>query len=500
MLQLAKFKKTIFMEKIFARHQELKILNKIYHSNEPEFLAIYGRRRIGKTFLIRQFFKRKGLYFELTGLKDGSVRQQLHHFNIEFTRVFGRAPSSTPSNWSDAFNELRIAIEQTSNNERIILFFDELPWLATRRSHFIQALDHFWNRYMSDDNRVIVIVCGSAASWMMKNIVRNKGGLHGRLTAKIRLLPFDLQETEKFLLNRGILLDRKQLINVYMAIGGVAKYLMLVEKGQSSLQVISQICFDGPLFREFDELYSSLFENHSRHISIVKALAQYPGGLTKTQICEAAGMTSGGGMTTILNELEESGFIIPISSFGKKRYDMRYRLVDEYSLFYLKWIAQAKSVDISGVNDNFWIKMGNSPAGYAWSGYAFETLCMKHIRKIKEALGISGVTTNESEWVYKPKQGNNDRGAQIDLVIDRADKCINLCEIKFARDEFVIDKDYAGLLRAKKNTFIEKTGSKKSVFLTLITTYGVKKNSAERDVVDTELTMNDLFGPSIEQG
>ena len=397
-----------------------------------------------------------------------------------------------PSNWFEAFNQLRIALEKISTDERIILFFDELPWLASRRSGFLQALDHFWNRYISDDKRVILIVCGSAASWMIKKIIRNKGGLHGRLTAEIRLLPFDLQETEKFLSNRGVLLDRKQLIDVYMAIGGVAKYLTLVEKGQSSLQVVSQLCFNGPLFREFDELYSSLFEQYTRHISVVRALAERSTGLTKAEICETTGFSSGGGIHDILNELEESGFIVPVMSFGKEK-EMRFKLVDEYSLFYLKWISQAKSLDLTGVDENFWLKIANTPAGRAWAGYAFECLCMKHIRKIKEALGISGVTTNESEWVYRPAKDSGERGTQIDLIIDRADNCVNLCEIKYAGDTYVIDKSYAAELRAKKSIFIEKTKSKKSVFLTLITTYGIKKNAAELGVVDMELTINDLF-------
>lgn len=346
---------------------------------------------------------------------------------------------------------------------------------------------------MSDDPRVILIVCGSAASWMIKKVIRSKGGLHGRLTAEIRLLPFTLAETEKFLHNRGVELNRKQLIDIYMAIGGVAKYLTLVERGQSSLQVVSQLCFDGALFREFDELYSSLFEHYTRHISVVKALSLRTAGLTKTEICEATGISSGGGIGMILDELEASGFIAPICSYGKKKKDMRYRLIDEYSLFYLKWITQAKSVDLKGVDDNFWLKMGNAPAGRAWAGYAFEGLCMKHTRNIKTALGIGAVSTSESEWVYRPKEGETERGVQIDLLIDRADSCINLCEIKYASDEFVIDKDYAAELRAKKSLFIEKTKSKKSIFLTLITTFGVKKNVVSEGVVDIELTMNDLF-------
>jgi len=481
------------MEKIFARKRELDILSKIYSSNQSEFLAIYGRRRIGKTFLIRNFFKEKGRYFELTGIKNGSLKYQLQSFKIEFSRAFETSSATEISNWFEAFNELRIAIEKITSKERIILFFDELPWLATPRGGFLQALDHFWNRYMSDDPRVILIVCGSAASWMIKNVIRNKGGLHGRLTHQMRLLPFDLGETERFLLARGIELDRKQLIDLYMAIGGVAKYLTMIEKGRSSLQIVSGLCFNGPLFREFDELYSSLFEHHTRHINVVKALAAHPSGLTKTGLSEATGLTSGGGMNTILDELEASGFISPVSSFGKKKKEIRYRLIDEYSFFYLRWISQSKSLDLSGVDEGYWLKVANTPAARVWSGHAFEDLCMKHIQKIKMALGIAGVSTSESEWVYRADKTTGGRGVQIDLLIDRADNCINLCEIKYANDEFVIDKEYAKELRAKKSIFIEKTKSKKSVFLTFISTFGVKRNMDAGGFVDVELTIDDLF-------
>jgi len=476
---------------IFARQKELKTLEKLYYSTGPEFLAIWGRRRIGKTFLIRQFFKNKGIYFELTGIKDGSYKQQLQNFSIEFFRVF--KSMRKPKSWPDAFNELRIAIENTKEERKIILFFDEVPWLATPKSGFLQALDYFWNRYLSDDPRIILVVCGSAASWMIRKILQDKGGLHGRLTARIRLLPFNLKETELFLSHRGIVLERKQLIDIYMAIGGVAKYLSYIEKGQSSLQAIHQICFEGPLFKEFDELYASLFDNYALHIQIVKALAEVKNGLTATEISQHTKISSGGGLTLIIQELEESGLIASLPSFGKHHIQQRFRLIDEYSLFYLKWISQAKSIDLTGIDEDFWLKAGNSPAGLAWAGYAFESLCMRHIRNIKEALRIGAVSTAESEWVYKATPKSSETGAQIDLIIDRADHCVNLCEIKYTNKELSLDKDLAENLRTKKNLFIEKTHCRKSLFLTLISTYGVKKSSPYLDCIDVELTMDDLF-------
>ncbi len=479
---------------VFARKRELKILQQLYDSGKPEFLAIYGRRRIGKTFLIREFFKHKGLYFALTGVKEASVKKQLKNFTAEFTRVFGRSEDDEPlKNWFEAFAQLRKALETVKGPERIILFFDELPWLATPRSGFLQDLDHFWNRYLSEDNRVVLVVCGSAASWMIRKIVRNKGGLYGRLTAQIRLLPFDLKETEEYLRHQGMTLNRKAIVDIYMAIGGIPKYLSYIQKGQSAMQIVGQLCFDGPLAEEFDELYASLFERHHRHVNIIKALAEHHGGLMKSQIAKATGLSTGGGMNIVLEELEQSGFILAIKDFGKQKKESRYRLIDEYSLFYLKWGQKAKESNLRTQDDMFWVNVFNSPLGQAWAGYAFEMLCLKHLSKIKEALGIAGVLTNASGWIYRPSKESHERGVQIDLLIDRADNCINLCEIKYRNEEFTINKAYDKELREKKAIFLTQTKSKKSVFITLISPYGVKKNVGHFGTAEVTLTMDDLF-------
>ncbi|MES2199147.1 MAG: ATP-binding protein [Chlamydiota bacterium] len=484
------------MTQIVARHQELQALNKIYSSGKSEFLAVYGRRRVGKTFLIREFFRDKGTYFHITGVKDSPVRKQLRNFIEEFKRVFKTSPPSLPKDWQEAFSFLREAIEALPGSQRIILFFDELPWLATHRSLFLQDLDYFWNRHASDNNRVVLIICGSAAAWMIRKIIQHKGGLHGRLTATIHLKPFDLSETELFLKSQDVILDRRQIIELYMAIGGIPKYLTYVERGLSSVQIINKICFKGPLVDEFDELYSSLFEHHDRYVAIVRALTKRNQGLTKTEITEATGMTSGGGLNIILEDLEQSGFIMLIPDLGKTKKNLRYRLVDEYSLFYIRWIEKAKELNIGGIDANFWINTEGSPELRAWAGYTFEGICMKHLGAIKETLGISGVLTHTSGWLYKPEKESAEKGTQIDLIIDRADNCINLCEIKFSNDTFTINKAYEQVLRQRKSIFIEKTGTRKTVFLTFITLYGISKESGYFGIVDKELTMDDLFQPA----
>jgi AAA+ ATPase superfamily predicted ATPase len=480
---------------IIAREKELEMLQEIYESTEPQLLAVYGRRRIGKTYLISEFFKDKGVYFEITGMKKGTTAEQLFQFAYEFSRQFNegnRIPP--PKNWAAALNLLHEAIEKV-RGKKIILFFDEVPWLASPRSKFLNALEHFWNRYLSRTKNVIMIICGSSASWIIRNIINNKGGLHGRVTRKMRLLPFTLLETEKYLKSRHIELDRKQIIDIYMAIGGVPKYLSYIARGKSGSQIINELCFslNGGLYNEFDNLYKSLFENYEHHVAVIKALAKTREGLTKDELLDKVNLSSGGSSSRIIEDLVDAGFLIYVPSFHKNKSSGVYRLIDEYSLFYLTWIAENSKISLESVDSEFWIKKQATPKWNAWSGCAFESLCLKHVQNIKKALGISGISTIESGWRYLPKKMNHNSGAQIDLVIDRADKCINLCEMKYSDSEFVIDKPYAEKLKNKKKVFREQTETTKTLFTTMVTTYGVKKNTHYLSVIDNQLIMDDLF-------
>lgn len=482
---------------IIGRDKELEILQEIFESTEPQFLAIYGRRRIGKTYLISEFFKDKGVYFEITGMKEGTMAEQLFQFAYEFSRQFNEGKRISPlKNWAQALNLLHEAIEKVDKGKKIILFFDEIPWLASPRSKFLNALEHFWNRYISRNKNVIMIICGSAASWIIKNIINNKGGLHGRVTRKIRLLPFTLLETEKYLLSHHIELDRKQIIDIYMAMGGVPKYLSYITRGKSAAQIINDVCFslNGGLYNEFDNLYKSLFENYEHHIAIVKALSKAVDGLAKDELLDKVKLASGGSSSRIIEELVDAGFLIYVPSFNKKKKGGIYRLIDEYSLFYLTWISENSKIrGLESVDSEFWIKKYGTSKWNAWSGCAFESLCLKHIQKIKKALGISGISTIESGWRYLPKKTFNQQGTQIDLVIDRADKCINLCEMKYSDSEFVIDKPYVEKLQNKKKVFREQTATTKTLFITMVTIYGVKKNMHYLSIADNQLTVDDLF-------
>lgn len=481
------------MDEIFGRNKEKAKLLALLRSNKPQFLTVYGRRRVGKTHLIRNFFKNQDAYFEMTGSKNALMFEQLVNFKQAFKRAF---PSFSrlinPKNWTEALLLLWEATEKECiQNKKVILFFDEVPWIASRRSGFLPALEHLWNRYLSSQKNVVLIICGSAASWMIDKIIDNRGGLYGRLTEVIHLHPFNLLQTESFLQSSGIKWDRLQIVDLYLAFGGIAKYLTYVKRGWSAAQAIQKQIFDpdGLMYREFDRLFESLFSHDERHHKVIQLLASKRKGFPKSQLIEQADLASGGASSKVIQELEQSGFLTYIPCFGGKKSGGNYRLTDEYSLFYLHWIHLLKDRSLLHGQEDYWLQMQNSKSWLSWGGYAFEAICLKHIAQIKTALGISGVITYQTGWRAPTDRG----GAEIDLLIDRADGCINLCEIKFSRFQYTITKSYAESLRRKKRRFIEETKTRKAIFMTLITPYGVKDNDHCRFEVDKELTLDDLF-------
>ena len=471
---------------IIGREEEIKILERLLHSKDAQLLAIYGRRRVGKTFLIRSYY-REHLVFSCTGQYNGKTSEQLINFAEQLNLHFPKKKTLlAPATWQEAFSLLRESIDTLKGDKKKVIFFDELPWLDSRKSGFLSAFGYFWNTYVDRRSDILVVICGSAASWIIDKVVNNKGGLHNRITQRIRLLPFTLRETKAYLQQRNINLDHYQILQLYMVMGGVPAYLNAVERGLSTEQNIEKCCFtkDGILADEFNNLYSALFSNPQNHIEVIRALSRKNKGLTRSEILKVGKLLTGGSITKVLTELEESGFLEKTSPFGKLEKDSLYRLADEYSLFYLKFME--KEGRSAG-----WLGIQKTPAYTAWCGYAFENICIKHVDEIKKALQIGAVMTVISSWIQAGKE--KDPGAQIDLVIDRADRCINLCEMKFSTNPFVIDKKYADSLQNKISVFRRKTETRKTLFLTFVTTYGVADSAYKTQRVDAEVTMDSLF-------
>ncbi|MCB1115841.1 MAG: AAA family ATPase [Chlamydiia bacterium] len=480
---------------IFGRDKEKERLKKIYQGKEAAFLAVYGRRRVGKTFLIKEFFQDKGVFFHLTGLKGEKTSTQLKGFSIELSDVFFQGKKQEiPKSWSDAMTELRYQLEKIPKDQKAILFFDELPWLASPKSGFLEALDHLWNRYLSNMRNMILIVCGSAASWMIRKVIDDRGGLHGRITHQMPLFPFTIAETQGFLEGREIFLSTMQLTELYMAIGGVAKYLTYVEKGRSAAEIINELCFQrgGPLYTEFHRLFRSLFNHYESHIAIVRALSKKRMGLTYREIAQETDLEDGGTLTGRLRELEESGFITSMSIFGKGKKERLFCLIDEYSLFYLTWIEEHSFADLDESNGNFWMRQRETSKWRAWKGFAFERICLKNIKAIKKALGIEEVMTKTSKWMYRPTN-KEEKGAEIDWVMERGDGCIHLFEAKYTESDYEIKKEEAQKLREKRNIFKRETKTRKTIFTTFVTPFGVKQNTYFAEGVDQQIILEKLL-------
>lgn len=476
------------MEKLTGRAEEKQILEFALSSNSPELIAVTGRRRVGKTFLIRSVFE-KHIVFEFSAVHNATMAEQLEGFSRAYQKATNSpAAYQPPVSWLAAFGLLEDFLTPIIKKRKAVVFFDEFPWMHTPRSNFLKAFEHFWNSYASRYPNLTVVICGSAASWMFQNVIKNRGGLHNRVTQQIRLLPFSLKETEAYLQSRSINLDRYQLLQLYMVMGGIPEYLKHVMPGRSSAQVIDNLFFtkQGALKKEFDNLYPALFDNATRHVMVIRALASVSKGMTRKEIIESTELNSGGWVTEILLELEESGFIMSYLPYNRTSKDLVYRLSDEYSLFYIKYIEKSRAM-----GEGTWLRISESATWKSWSGYAFEGVCLKHVPQIRAALGIASIYTEDSVWRHVPGKGQ--AGAQIDLLLDRKDHCINVCEMKFSTNAFTISKSYAEELDQKITVFKDKEKPKKTVFLTFITTYGVAKNKYSEGRIQGDLTMDSLF-------
>jgi len=473
---------------IIGRMAEQKVLTGMLESSEAELLAIYGRRRVGKTYLIRSFLQ-ESIVFEFTGIHQAARKTQLENFSQALQLATKSSVAlATPTSWLQAFVMLDAYINTLPSDKAAVIFFDEFPWIETHRSGFLQAFDHWWNSSATKRSYLKVIICGSAASWMIDKIINNRGGLHNRVTQRIRLLPFTLAETQQYLRSKNVILDQYSQLQLYMAMGGIPHYLRNIKPGESTARIIDRLCFekDGFLKNEFNNLYKSLFAHSENHKLVIRALAAKGKGLTRNEIIAECGFTSGGTTSNILEELEESGFITPHIPFQKNSNESIYKLSDEYSLFYLKFIEHAKDTE-----DGAWLRQYATPAYTIWSGFAFESVCLKHVLQIRRKLGIGGVLTHTSTWRHTPRKGQ--QGAQIDLLLDRQDHCINICEMKFSSSEFAIDINYAAELDTKVNVFRAETGTKKTLFPTMVTTYGARKNVYYLGRIQAEVLMEDLF-------
>lgn len=483
---------------IIGRVYEQKQLQKIFQSAHAEFVAVYGRRRVGKTYLIREFFnQKKCIFFRFSGIHNASLKIQLDKFKQEIETIFYKEHQgiklSAFTNWHDAFQALTDAIKISAKKQKIVIFLDEIPWMATPRSGLLEALDYYWNRYWVEDSNIKLIICGSAASWIIENVLHNKGGLHNRVTLRLPIESFNLSEVKAYLEYKKVKYNHEQILMVYMCLGGIPFYLNFIEKGYSAIQNIQNSCFSkkGTLYDEFELLFASLFHKYEIHEQIIKLIATHREGISRSELEQTLDY-KGGGLTRRLKELQEAGFIMEFIPWQRER-GIYYKVIDEYTLFYLTWIApRAKSRISKNVDDKYWETLSNQPAWKAWSGYAFEAICFKHLQQIQKALNIPQ-GTEISTWRYTPDKNSQLPGAQIDLVFDRPDKTINLCEIKYCGSPFSLNKKYAQYMQEREKIYCAVTKTKKQVFHSMIVSGGLKQTMYSEDLITSFADLDDLF-------
>ena len=470
--------------RIIGREREIAQLEAVVASDKAELVAIYGRRRVGKTFLVKEFFKNK-FDFYATGIFEGKKGDQLAAF-CDAINMKSKNAVPVAKSWLQAFMQLRDHLASMKKS-RLVVFLDELPWFDTRASQFLKAFEWFWNSWGSTEDRLKLIVCGSATTWMTDQFISGKGGLYNRTTERIHLAPFDLHEASLLLASNGLDWDDSLVLDAYMVFGGVPLYLNMLRKELSLDANIDNLFFrdNAPLKDEYEFLFRSLFKNSDLYKRVLDAISQKNMGVTRQEIARSAGITESGTLTKALQNLASCDFIRKYSSFGKRERDCLYQLTDLAILFHKRFVEK-----YNGMDEHHWSNTIDHPARRAWTGIAFEQVCLLHIVQIKQALGIAGVQTEACTWRYAGDEYTP--GTQIDLLIVRRDKTINLCEMKYADGEYEISSKYNKELRERRGTFRNVTGTRYALHLTLVSPHGVKRN-ANGFIADQTVTLKHLL-------
>ena len=478
---------------IIGREKEIATLQGLLGSDESQFVAVYGRRRVGKTFLIREAYN-YDFVFQHTSTYGATRKQQLSDFRDSLYNA-GMGKCAMPKTWSDAFHLLWDFLKvMPVDGKKKVIFIDELPWMDTPKSSFVRSLDHFWNAWATTRKDIILVICGSATSWIIDNVIMNYGGLHNRLTCKVHLQPFCLRECKQYCESKNLGYKDRQILEAYMALGGIPYYWSFLKNGQSVAQNFDRMFFQmgGELSQEFDALYASLFKKPRRHIAIITALAKKKSGLLREEVLKTSKLTDNTDFSKALQELEQCVFVRKYTTIGKKNKDAIYQLIDNYTLFYFDFIRE----NVNG-DEHFWTSQAGSSIHAGWAGRAFERVCMQHVSQIKDALGFSAVVSSVHSWSYKgekdPVSGKTiHKGAQKDLLIDRNDDTINLCEMKYTNAEYTITEEEDEKIRNRKEAFVRETETEKTVLLTMITSFGLTPGGYSNDI-HCQLTMADLF-------
>jgi hypothetical protein len=473
------------METIIGRQVEMKRLTAAVNSARAEFIALYGRRRVGKTFLVHQFFKNQ-FAFKMTGVIEGTLKDQFTAF-ADAMYDYGYGMSEQPKDWMTAFIMLKNALKQkVSSGERCVIFIDELPAMDVEGSNVASAVGYFWNNWASQYDNIVLIICGSATSWMITNVIDSKGGLHDRITVEMPIHPFTLKEAEEYLDDKRFVWSRQMILQAYMVFGGIPYYLSLLDHEESLVQNVDRLFFsqDMQMRREFRRLFNTLYKNPDKYIDIVKALSKSRRGLTREELAGVLKCANNGHLGKRLEDLVWCDLIRKniVREKEIKRKDAIYQLCDFFSLFYLTFIDRAE------VELQYWAHHINTPEVNSWMGLTYEQICMAHIQQIKHALRIDAISTLSYSW----RSRTTTPAAQIDIIIERADRIVNICEVKYSQEAYKLEKEEYDKMCKRKNAFIQETGLRHTPWLTMITTEGIAPGKYA-EMIQSQVGLDGLF-------
>lgn len=479
---------------LIGREKEVQELERLYRTDKSEFVAVYGRRRVGKTYLINQVFSDR-IVFRHTGITPVDINSRIEKSPMKVQlKAFFRSLNEQggdfrkiPHDWYEAFLMLKELLEKKKNGKKRVVFLDELSFMDTRKSEFIPALSDFYNNYVSRQSDILLIVCGSATSYILNNLVNNHAGLYDRLTYQMKISPFKLKDTELLLLHNGWKLPRLEITKAYMIFGGIPFYLDYLNPDYSLARNIDNLIFrkEGSLRNEFSRLFSSTFTNAELTEKIVRSLFKKRIGLTKDELLKSLGKSDSPAFRNAVLALEESDFVLKYIPFGGKKKDERIKLIDPFCLFYLRFVDRN-----SAFNESFYSDNQFSQPVLSAQGYGFEDVCFNHIPEIKKALGISGVQCEVGP--YFQKDTDNNKAYQIDMVIVRKDNVVDLCEAKFSLSEFELNLKGNQRLAEKISHLNELLPKRYIVQAVLLTTFGLK-NSQYSSTFQSVITLDDLF-------
>ena len=467
-----------------GRKKELSLLEESYLSSKSEIFTVYGRRRIGKSTLIEIFARQKPNFFSFEGIEGQNSSFQIKHFTEMLKKQLQDPLLSSIQfqSWDAVFTYVSERLmTKTRPNEKIIFFLDEIQWMAAGRSSFISLLKYYWDNYWKKSN-VLMILCGSIASFMVNKVVHSKA-LYGRIDHEILLKGLHPFEAKAFFADKHK--STEEILKYYLILGTIPKYLEYINPSRSFQWNMNKLFFSshGSMINEIKKIFYSQFKESTIYFDIVKLLKSGP--LALSEICTRLKIKSGGGLKRYLTNLENAEIIRSHVPFNRKANSRlkKYVLSDEYLNFYFKYLEPNLRIIEESESEKLFETLTKNSFD-VWLGFAFEKFCIKHNSWLADLMGFK-----DDVLIASPYFERKDQRFQIDLVYLRADKVITICEIKHHTKP--LSSKQIGEMQRKLQCLKIPNGY--SIETALISLYGPDKALNDSNYFDHYVSMDAIF-------